>query len=233
MTGAGRSLRRAFFRHPNHGSLPALLLALTVVTGLLDAASILALGHVFVANMTGNVVFIGFALAGAPGFSLAGSLLALAGFLAGAAVTGAFRRRVPRRGRLLAVGVTVELGLLLLATASVLVTGQADGVEAVAVTLLAIGLGVRNAVVRHLAVPDLTTTVLTMSLTGVGADLRSGQPIAALRRILSVVAMLVGATAGAVLVRTVDVVAALLTAAVLLAAVAVIARYAPEPADPA
>src|SRR5690349_21858580 len=68
---------------PSHGPLPALLLGLTVLTGVVDAVSILALGRVFVANMTGNVVFIGFALAGAAGFSLAASLAALAGFLVG------------------------------------------------------------------------------------------------------------------------------------------------------
>jgi uncharacterized membrane protein YoaK (UPF0700 family) len=48
----------------SHGPLPALLVCLTVVTGLVDAFSYLSLGHVFVANMTGNVVFLGFALAG-------------------------------------------------------------------------------------------------------------------------------------------------------------------------
>jgi hypothetical protein len=37
-----------------------LLLTLTVVTGTVDAVSILSLGRVFVANMTGNVVFVGF-----------------------------------------------------------------------------------------------------------------------------------------------------------------------------
>src|SRR5947209_6114267 len=73
---------------PTHGPLPALLLVLTIATGVVDAVSILSLGRVFVANMTGNVVFIGFALAGAPGFSLAASLLALAGFLLGAAAGG-------------------------------------------------------------------------------------------------------------------------------------------------
>jgi uncharacterized membrane protein YoaK (UPF0700 family) len=57
------------------------LLGLTVVTGIVDAVSILSLGRVFVANMTGNVVFIGFALARAPGFSLSASLSALVGFL--------------------------------------------------------------------------------------------------------------------------------------------------------
>jgi hypothetical protein len=56
---------------PRHGPLPPLLLALTAVTGLVDAVSILRLGRVFVANMTGNVVFTGFALTGAPGFRTA------------------------------------------------------------------------------------------------------------------------------------------------------------------
>jgi hypothetical protein len=72
-----------YFAHPKHGPLPALLLLLTIVTGLVDAVSILALGRVFVANMTGNVVFIAFALAGAPGFSLPASLSTLLGSSSG------------------------------------------------------------------------------------------------------------------------------------------------------
>jgi uncharacterized membrane protein YoaK (UPF0700 family) len=66
------------------GPLPMLLLTLTIVTGIIDAVSILSLGHVFVANMTGNLVFTGFAAAGAPGFSPAAVAAALAGFIAGA-----------------------------------------------------------------------------------------------------------------------------------------------------
>ena len=57
------------------------LAALTVVSGFLDAVSFLGLGHVFIANMTGNVVLVGFAAAGAPGFSVAASLCALGFFL--------------------------------------------------------------------------------------------------------------------------------------------------------
>src|ERR1700709_968696 len=92
------------FDHPRYGPLPALLLILTVATGVVDAVSILALGRVFIANMTGNVVFVGFALAGAPGFSLIASLLALAGFLLGAAAGGPVTVRFrASRGRLLAV----------------------------------------------------------------------------------------------------------------------------------
>ena len=56
---------------------------MTLVTGLVDAFSYLALGHVFVANMTGNVVFLGFAVAGADGFSILASLVAGASFLMG------------------------------------------------------------------------------------------------------------------------------------------------------
>src|SRR5258708_24594208 len=86
------------------GPLPALLLVLTGVTGLVDAVSYLKLGHVFVANMTGNVVFLGFAVADAGDFSIPASLLAIAAFMAGALLGG---RNAPRprhhRRRLLAL----------------------------------------------------------------------------------------------------------------------------------
>jgi hypothetical protein len=72
-------LPRSLVAHPGYGPLPGLLLILTIVTGVVDSISILALGRVFVANMTGNVVFAGFAIVGAPGFSLSASLFALAG----------------------------------------------------------------------------------------------------------------------------------------------------------
>ncbi|MCW2891716.1 MAG: hypothetical protein JWO75_1205, partial [Actinomycetia bacterium] len=75
---------RSLGTDPAFGPLRGLMLILTVVTGVVDAVSILALGRVFVANMTGNVVFAAFAAVGAPGFSLSASLFALAGFLIGA-----------------------------------------------------------------------------------------------------------------------------------------------------
>src|SRR5271167_341397 len=115
MSPEGFAWRRTLIDDDRHGPLPALLLALTVVTGVVDAVSILALGRVFVANMTGNVVFIGFALAGAPGFALTASLAALAGFLAGAAVGGRIAQRIHHRGRLLCNTAVVELILLVIA----------------------------------------------------------------------------------------------------------------------
>jgi len=111
ITSSG-SLRR-LVADPAHGPLPALMLVLTVLTGLVDAVSILSLGRVFVANMTGNVVFVGFALAGASGFSLSASLSALAGFLVGAAVVGLAGERVgAHRGRQVAGVAGAQLLLL-------------------------------------------------------------------------------------------------------------------------
>ncbi len=81
-----------------HGPLPPILVSMTVVTGLVDAVSYLTLGHVFVANMTGNIVFLGFALAGAPGFSIAASLTAIAAFLAGALAGGRLSVRYQNTG---------------------------------------------------------------------------------------------------------------------------------------
>src|ERR1700754_2742603 len=67
----------------------AALLALTVVTGLVDAVSYLRLGRVFVANMTGNIVFLGFSVDPHSGLSAPASLIAIGGFLVGALVGGA------------------------------------------------------------------------------------------------------------------------------------------------
>jgi len=103
--------------------LPPLLILLTVVTGVVDALAYLRLGHVFVANMTGNVVFLGFAAAGAAGLSVPGSLLALGFFLCGGVAAGRLAGRLgDDRRHVLQVAVAVEL---VLATAAVVVAAFA------------------------------------------------------------------------------------------------------------
>jgi uncharacterized membrane protein YoaK (UPF0700 family) len=216
------------------GPLPPLLLTLTVVTGVVDAVSILRLGRVFVANMTGNVVFSGFALVGAPGFSLSASLAALAGFLVGALAGGVLAGRLGRdRGLLLRAGAAAELVLVagaLALTAGLSGAAVRDGIAA----LLALAMGIQNAMARRLAVPDLTTTVLTMTLTGIAADVRAqGHGLAVLRRrILAVAAMFAGAVGGALLVLHAGTAPALGLATGLLAVVtagAVLAARKPGP----
>lgn len=182
-----------------HGPLPPLMLALTVVTGLVDAVSYLQLGRVFVANMTGNVVFCGFAFAGAPGFSLAASLVALAAFAAGALFGGLVVHRTrTHRGRNLQYALLAETVFVAAAVIVTQVSGSpyAGGVR---FTLLVLGLGVQNTAARALAVPDLTTTVLTLTITGIAADshLTGGAGNKAGRRVMSACAMLLGAVAGA------------------------------------
>jgi uncharacterized membrane protein YoaK (UPF0700 family) len=86
--------------------------ALTLVSGVVDAVSYLGLGRVFTANMTGNVVLLGFAAAGAPGFSVAASLASLGAFLVGAVGAGRLVRLVPRRRWLLLTALVVEGALV-------------------------------------------------------------------------------------------------------------------------
>jgi uncharacterized membrane protein YoaK (UPF0700 family) len=202
-----------------------LLLVLTIVTGVVDAVSILELGRVFVANMTGNIVFLGFAVAGAPGFSLAASLIAVGGFLIGAGLGGHMSGRFgAERSRLLGYGATVELVLVAVGLAVAAATPTLpSGAKYAIAGVLAVAMGVQNAVARKLAVPDLTTTVLTMALTGVAADLRAGDSQAITRRLLSVVLMFAGAVVGAVLVLHTRVAVALAVAAGLLLIVAIAA----------
>ena len=215
-----------FVRDPVQGPLPALLLVLTTMTGLIDAVSILGLGRVFVANMTGNVVFIGFALAGAPGFSLSASIAALLGFLAGAFAGGVLVGRFAgHRGLMLRNTVAVEFALVAIAFIVVVPTaGLPGGGVAVAVSALcAAAMGIQNTSARRLAVPDLTTTVLTMTLTGIAADLRQVPVLVTTRRIVAVLAMLLGAAVGAVVVLNIGLGWALGLALVLLGSVVAIA----------
>ena len=205
---------------PSHGPLPLLLVCLTVVTGLVDAFSYLRLGHVFVANMTGNVVFLGFGLAGVGEISIVASLLAILGFAFGATLGGRWAaRRAMHRGHLLAAATSVQAGVVLVA--SVVATTAGVGSSWVRLTLtglLALAMGGQNAVVRRLAVPDLTTTVLTLTVTGLVADTTTTSVRG--RRLTSVLAMLAGALAGGVLLRWVALAAPLWLATVLLVACA-------------
>jgi uncharacterized membrane protein YoaK (UPF0700 family) len=194
---------------PFERSLPAALLAMTAVTGLVDAVSFLGLGRVFTANMTGNVVFIAFALAGVPELSVPRSLTALAAFMAGAIVGGRLmsQPRADAPAGPARIGFALEVALLVAAALAASGFGAGPSVRAgevyALIVLTALAMGIRNAIVRKLAVPDLTTTVLTLTITGLAADspLAGGTGPRWQRRVGSVVAMLVGAGAGALLVR--------------------------------
>jgi uncharacterized membrane protein YoaK (UPF0700 family) len=210
------------------GPLPPLLVTMTFVTGLVDAFSYLVLGHVFVANMTGNVVFLGFALAGTPGFSIGASFAALASFTGGALAGGRVAKMYgDHRGRLLGVASSFQVLLLGAAVLLAAFSGSpvAGGYRYALVVILGAAMGVQNATVRHIAVPDLTTTVLTMTLTGIGADstMAGGAGSKSGRRLIAVTAMFLGALLGAACVLDIHIVVALIIALVVLAIVSVTA----------
>lgn len=184
-----------------------LLLLISATTGLVDAASVLGLGKVFTANMTGNVVFLGFALAGAPGFSWSLYVVALLSFACGAGAGGRVGAAQGPRGRrrwLLWSG-SIEATLLFSAAACALGGGSSPTKPVVLamIALTALAMGLRNATVRQLKVADLTTTVLTLTITGIAADspaASGGTNPNLKRRIGAVLAILLGALVGGLLV---------------------------------
>lgn len=204
-------------------ALPILLLVITVTTGLVDAVSIIGLGNVFVALMTG-VLFMGFALAGTPGFHVAHSASALAAFLIGAAVAGqvaqAFTRSTRRHWLLTAAA--LEAALLL--TASFVAHGHDfEQLEPrtsfyALVALTAAAMGFRNGTVRKLGVADVPTTVLTLTLASLASEAAAGKYAGAARRLGSIACLLIGALAGALLVLRAGVAQALLMSALIVTA---------------
>jgi uncharacterized membrane protein YoaK (UPF0700 family) len=198
------SLKRAAarLRHP----LARALLVLTFTTGVVDAASYLGLGRVFTANMTGNIVLLAFGVAGSGGLPVLAPLVSLGAFLVGAGGGGLLARRWERRhaehiARALAIEASL-IGAAAVVAAAVDVRPDAASADIV-IALLACAMGTRNATVRRLGVPDLTTTVLTMTLTGLAADSPAGGGTGkgSIRRVAAVLAMFTGALVGALLLK--------------------------------
>jgi uncharacterized membrane protein YoaK (UPF0700 family) len=201
-----QALSRSAARSIGH-PLTRTLLALTFTTGLVDAVSYLGLGHVFTANMTGNIVLLGFGIVGAGGLPVLAPLVSLGAFLVGAAAGGVFGSRVAiRQPRNLSGALMIEASLIgiaaLLAAVLDVHTGSLSGYAVIA--LLALAMGVRNAIVRRIGLADMTTTVLTMTLTGFASEspLAGGSGAGSTRRVAAVLTMLAGALAGALLLRT-------------------------------
>src|SRR5882724_7552916 len=126
----------------------AALLTLTVVTGLVDAVSYLRLGHVFVANMTGNVVFLGFSVDPHSGLSAHASLIAIAGFVVGALAGGraAHSLAAADPGRWLTAALAAEavvLGVVAALTGIGVLPFTGSG-NLVTIAVLAAALGVQN-----------------------------------------------------------------------------------------
>ncbi len=188
---------------PRQGSLPGILTMLTLVAGIADGTTILRVDHVFVANITGNIIFIGLAIVGARGFSITASAIVLASFIIGASAAGTFTPRpLTHRGRAAHAAVLLQLADLALATAvAASFPHPTTAVRDVLLIVLPLGMGAKSAIARAINVPGLTTSVFTSTLTGLAAGGVKGdwrQPSFAVRMVAAF-ALLGGAMLGAVL----------------------------------
>ena len=211
------------------------LLLLTFATGIVDAVSVLVLGHVFVANMTGNVIFLGFWFVPHSGVDLTAAVVAFVCFMAGTVLGGRLARHIDSEVRLwlavtLGVEVVVLLALSMLAGSGVL--NYHDNTKLILIAGLAIAFGSQNATARQFGIQELSTTVLTSTIVGLGFDSRlaGGSGHREKLRYSVVLTMCAGAVLGATMTRfTVAPVIAL--AAAMVAVSAAIFGFGPQRHD--
>jgi uncharacterized membrane protein YoaK (UPF0700 family) len=182
-----------------------LMLVLTFSTGVVDAIGYLGLDKVFTANMTGNVVILAMGLTGQDGLPIVGPVIALAGFVVGAAVAGRFLRGIPkgwhRRDTWVLSVVAVLLLIALIPTAFVTSTPAEPAIGYPVTALLAVAMGMQAGAARHIAVLDVTTVVITSTLAALAFDSRFGRSTGQtwFRRLAAVVLLALGALSGAAL----------------------------------
>ncbi|MFB1296431.1 YoaK family protein [Mycobacterium sp. pW049] len=182
------------------------LLLLTFTTGLIDAVSVLVLGHVFVANMTGNVVFLGFWFASHTVVDLTAAVVAFTCFLSGTILGGRLVRHLSGDVRVwiaTALGVEAVLLVVLAILSGTGVLHYHDDTKLVLIAGLATAFGIQHSTARQFGIQELTTTVLTSTIVGIGVDskLAGGTGARQPLRIAVVATMGFGALVGATLTR--------------------------------
>lgn len=211
------------------------LLLLTFATGLVDAVSVLVLGHVFVANMTGNVIFLGFWFVPHSGVDLTAAVVAFLSFLAGTVLGGRLARHLDsavRRWLTVALSVEVVMLVVLAVLAGSGVLRYHDDTKLILIAGLAVAFGIQNATARQFGIQELSTTVLTQTIVGIGFDSRlaGGTGQREKLRYTVVLTMCAGAVLGATM--TLHVVAPVIAlAAAVIATAACIFAFGPAVRD--
>jgi uncharacterized membrane protein YoaK (UPF0700 family) len=182
------------------------LLLLTFSTGIVDAISVLVLGHVFVANMTGNVIFLGFWFAPHTVVDMTAALVAFVSFVAGAVIGGRLARHLDddvRRWLTVALGIEVVMLVALSILTGTGVLGYHDNTKLILIAGLAVTFGSQNATARQFGIQELSTTVLTSTIVGIGSDSRlaGGTGQREKLRYSVVLTMCAGALVGATITR--------------------------------
>jgi uncharacterized membrane protein YoaK (UPF0700 family) len=199
------------------------LLSLTFVTGMVDVVSYVELDHVFVANMTGNVVLLGAALTAEAAVPITMIAASFAAFVLGAAVAG--RVCTGRERSALAPAVLLGISTVLLggSGAFLALAPLSPLVPAMPLGALALAMGLQGGWARAYAAADLPTVVVTSTLVGLAfqSTVGSGEHVRWRRRAAAVALLVLGGVAGGLLLRVGPAVAlgvcAGVTAAVALA----------------
>ncbi|MGD1111504.1 MAG: YoaK family protein [Mycobacterium sp.] len=217
--------------------LTAALLLLTFATGLADSISILILGHVFVANMTGNVIFLGFWLAPETSIDLTAVVVALPTFVCTTILSGRLVRHFGERTRLwITIVLATEIVLLVLLSilAGTGVLRYHDNTKLIIIAMLAVTFGLQHSSARQFGIAELSTTVLTSTIVSLGLDSRlaGGTGARGKLRFAVVFTMCVGAFFGATMSRYVVAPVFAVTAAVVATSL-LIFRYGPTTAKAA
>jgi uncharacterized membrane protein YoaK (UPF0700 family) len=208
------------------------LLLLTFATGLVDAIGVLILGHIFVANMTGNIIFLGFWFVPGAGIDLTAAIVAFVGFLTGTVIGGRLARHLgahSRRWLTTSLGIEIVVLIALSILAGTGVVSYHANTKLILIAGLAITFGVQNATARQFGVQELSTTVLTSTVVGIGVDSRlaGGTGEREKLRYSVISALCAGAIVGATMSRyTVAPVIAL--AAAVVAVSLLIFRFGPD-----
>jgi len=206
------------------------LLLLTFATGIVDAVSVLALGHVFVANMTGNIIFLGFWFVPHSGVDMTSAVVAFVSFVAGTVLGGRLARHIDSEVRL---WLTVALGMEVVVLLTLSILAGAGVLNKLILTAgLAMTFGSQNATARQFGIQELSTTVLTSTIVGLGFDSRlaGGTGHREKLRYSVVVTMGAGAVVGATITRFTVAPAIALAAAVVAVSVAIF-RFGPRSQD--
>ena len=197
---------RAYLRSHPAGLHLGLMLALTFSTGVIDAVGYLGLDKVFTGNMTGNVVILGMALAGADDLPILGPVIALLTFMCGAAISGRVLRGRPAGWSGLNTTLFGVVGVVLLAAAltALLVADRPEALNQVLTGALGLAMGVQAGAARHIGVADVTTVVVTSTIVGLAFDsvFGGGGNKNWARRLLAILLIGTGALVGALLLGT-------------------------------
>jgi len=210
----------------------ACLLLLTFATGIVDAISVLVLGHVFVANMTGNIIFLGFWFAPHSVVDMTAALVAFASFVTGAILGGRLSRHLDddvRRWLTVALGIEVVMLVTLSILSGTGVLDYHDNTKLILIAGLAVTFGLQAAAARQFGIQELSTTVLTTTIVGIGFDSRTagGTGHREKLRFSVVLTMCAGALVGATMTRW-FVAPVIAVAAAVVALAAAIFRFGPH-----